>query len=429
MLLPSALIVGVVLGVSYIRGVEVLDGLSRSRVLNVAGFMAIASEQGVVAADRQELDVLIRGMRYTEGRARLAILDRDCNILAQTRDLAAFDAMRAEICTTTTSAILEDSVERLVVAEPVRFRSHAPGFESGAAAPDAEAEGRIAGWVYLEVDMSLREERRRQALLVALGLVLAGLALAALSAIWLARAMSRPIRRMAAAVRRMQEGDLGVRIEDEAFSTELAALEQGFNAMAESIARHHGELQARIDAATAQLSWQANHDPLTGLGNRRRYEQALDELMSYSQRSGDHGALCLIDLDHFKAVNDSCGHPAGDELLRNIADIIRARLREDDLVCRIGGDEFAVILKNCSMAKAHELAESIRAHVAAYRIACGGREFSVGTSIGLAPVEGDAHSRLEVVVAADQACYEAKKAGRNRIVEGNLPPPAQGRTS
>jgi len=187
--------------------------------------------------------------------------------------------------------------------------------------------------------------------------------------------------------------------------------------MAESIATNHEQLQARVDEATRQLLWQAHHDPLTGLANRRCFEQAINELMAYGLRSGDHAALCIIDLDHFKQVNDSCGHPAGDALLKDVANIITGQVREDDLVCRMGGDEFAVILRKCPMDNARAVAESIRAAVADYHISCKGKMFAVGTSIGLIQLLNGDYSMLEIMQAADTACYSAKKAGRNRVVE------------
>ena len=130
----------------------------------------------------------------------------------------------------------------------------------------------------------------------------------------------------------------------------------------------------------------------------------------------------FIDLDKFKAVNDGAGHAAGDEVLRSVARLFVAAVRQSDTVGRLGGDEFAILLPGCSLDRAQGIAEQVRASVAAYSLEVGGTAYAVGTSIGLVEVTAAFPTIAAVIQAADSACYEAKRGGRNRVVTYQLPP-------
>ena len=164
-----------------------------------------------------------------------------------------------------------------------------------------------------------------------------------------------------------------------------------------------------------QLSYQAAHDALTGLYNRREFEQRLQQALISAQQDGVEHALCYLDLDQFKVVNDVCGHIAGDELLRQLAGVLLDRIRETDVLARLGGDEFGMLLSHCSPDKARRVAEDILNTVRAFRFMHQEHSFEVGVSIGLVPVNQASHSVTEVLSAADVACYAAKDAGRNRL--------------
>jgi len=167
-----------------------------------------------------------------------------------------------------------------------------------------------------------------------------------------------------------------------------------------------------------QLSWSASHDELTGLVNRREFELRLGEVIG-ERDDAEPAAALFIDLDRFKAVNDSSGHAAGDALLKNIAAILTGRARAHDTVARIGGDEFAVLLRGCEPRAAERIASSICARVAEHRLVWGRGErvqsLSVGASIGIVAIDGSFASVKDVLHAADQACYEAKRAGRGTV--------------
>jgi diguanylate cyclase (GGDEF)-like protein/PAS domain S-box-containing protein len=172
-----------------------------------------------------------------------------------------------------------------------------------------------------------------------------------------------------------------------------------------------------------QLSWTASHDELTGLVNRREFELRLGQDIGALAKAEGAGALAeadvsaalFIDLDRFKAVNDSGGHAAGDELLRNIARLLSGRARAHDTVARIGGDEFALLLRGCGTSAAERVAADICARVAEYQLAWQGQSLGVGASIGVVEIDRSFASVDEVLLAADAACYEAKREGRGAV--------------
>ncbi len=164
-----------------------------------------------------------------------------------------------------------------------------------------------------------------------------------------------------------------------------------------------------------QLNYQASHDPLTGLVNRREFELRLARVIkSCREDEGEH-ALCYIDLDQFKVVNDTCGHDAGDELLRQISALLKDIVRKRDTIARLGGDEFGLLLERCSIEQANRVAESVRDGIDKFRFIWAGRNFRLGASIGVIPIDFTSGNIANVMRSADAACYAAKDAGRNRI--------------
>jgi diguanylate cyclase (GGDEF)-like protein/PAS domain S-box-containing protein len=164
-----------------------------------------------------------------------------------------------------------------------------------------------------------------------------------------------------------------------------------------------------------QLSWQASHDALTGLANRREFERRLTELLASASRGGKTHAVMYMDLDHFKAVNDNGGHAAGDELLRQLTSVMQAPMRTTDLLARIGGDEFGALLEACPPDQALRVANQIREAVNGFVFVWQGRQFKVGVTIGLAPIDASSGSVAQVISNADALCYQAKADGRDRV--------------
>jgi len=163
------------------------------------------------------------------------------------------------------------------------------------------------------------------------------------------------------------------------------------------------------------LSWQANHDALTGLPNRRGFETELKRLLDTARSERKLHALLYIDLDQFKLVNDSCGHAAGDELLKQLATTLQEKIRHSDTLARLGGDEFGVLLDGCSSDKAGQIADSLREASEQFRFMHGGKTFKITASIGLVCIHADSGDLHSLLSAADAACYMAKEEGRNRV--------------
>ena len=164
-----------------------------------------------------------------------------------------------------------------------------------------------------------------------------------------------------------------------------------------------------------ELTYQATHDVLTGLANRRAFESNFEKLRTLNSFRNSPSALCLLDLDQFKVVNDTCGHEAGDELLVQIANILRESVREEDLAVRLGGDEFAVLLENCSAEKSQEIAESIRQKIENLVFSWDNSTFRIGASIGVITMSNAPSDLSDILRQADAACFSAKDAGRNRV--------------
>jgi diguanylate cyclase (GGDEF)-like protein/PAS domain S-box-containing protein len=163
-----------------------------------------------------------------------------------------------------------------------------------------------------------------------------------------------------------------------------------------------------------QLSHQATHDTLTGLVNRPEFERRLSHLLDSANPHVPH-ALLYLDLDQFKVVNDTCGHAAGDDLLRQISALLRTKLRARDTLARLGGDEFGVLLEHCSVYEAKRIANSLREMLQGFRFGWNERSFTIGVSIGLVPITQAGETLAGVFSAADSACYAAKEKGRNRV--------------
>ncbi|WP_041622460.1 EAL domain-containing protein [Oscillatoria nigro-viridis] len=166
---------------------------------------------------------------------------------------------------------------------------------------------------------------------------------------------------------------------------------------------------------TRQLSWEENHDALTGLINRRRFEQELVEAIASVKDSNQQHALCYLDLDQFKVVNDTVGHIAGDELLRQITALIQQGVRANDMLARLGGDEFGILLTQCSLSQATLIAENLKDLVHQFRFIWNGKTFIMGVSIGVVAIDQTSQDLRELLGAADAACYAAKARGRNCV--------------
>lgn len=166
---------------------------------------------------------------------------------------------------------------------------------------------------------------------------------------------------------------------------------------------------------TEQLTYQASHDSLTELANRRAFEIHLQQALDSARGQRTEHALLYLDLDQFKVINDTCGHISGDVLLRELARILQARVRRQDILARLGGDEFGVLIEHCSLADAMRVANMLCGAISDFHFSWGDQTFRVGVSIGVVAIDAQSESCANILSAADSACYAAKDAGRNRV--------------
>jgi diguanylate cyclase (GGDEF)-like protein len=252
--------------------------------------------------------------------------------------------------------------------------------------------------------------------------------LAAILFFGLDRLVVRPVLTLQQAVRRMGEGHLGTRVPP-LRGSELGELTNVINRMAsalqherENLERSVAERTKELQEANARLERLAVTDGLTGVFNHRRFQEQLQAELLRSERHKRPMGVLMVDVDFFKKVNDAMGHPAGDELLRRLAEVLSADLRATDLIARYGGEEFAVILPETTKSEAMQVAERMRQAVET-RINSGERTWpnKVTVSIGVATFPEDGKSGEQVLTSADQAMYVAKRQGRNRVIGARGP--------
>lgn len=171
----------------------------------------------------------------------------------------------------------------------------------------------------------------------------------------------------------------------------------------------------RVSRKNRQLHYQASHDPLTGLINRREFEARLERAITQAQTQSAMHALLYMDLDRFKIINDTCNHTAGDELLQQVGQLLLSSVRKRDTLGRLGGDEFGMLLENCPLDKAMQIAEKLLAAIGDFRFRWDDQTFTLGISIGIVPLDRNTRDLASAMRAADSACYIAREAGRERI--------------
>jgi diguanylate cyclase (GGDEF)-like protein/PAS domain S-box-containing protein len=165
----------------------------------------------------------------------------------------------------------------------------------------------------------------------------------------------------------------------------------------------------------AQLNWQQCHDPVTRLYNRAELDRRLSHLLDEIGYEEEQHCLLYLDVDRFIIVNDTCGHAAGDELLRQLAALLKRSIRNSDLLARLGGDEFGILLSQCSLEAAERIAQTIRQEVQGFRFAWDGKTFSQSISIGMVSIDKQSEGVKQILSCADMACFTAKEEGRNKV--------------
>ena len=403
-LLPLVLVAAGLTAYFSLARYDEMDRALEERALAIAGQLAQSCELALFSGDMEALDHLARPVAKVGDIQGVLIADQDGRSLVRlgnsrfSQDWRVRESMVAS----------RDEGAILVVAPVIQQVMDIEGFE-----PPTE----IAHLGYVALGVSRQSTRERQHTMLVTGLAIAvlGLLLAGMLAWRLGRDIVRPLAMLTDAVERIGAGDLNARVQVDS-GGEFAVLEQCVNHMAAELKASHDTLQEKVRAATAKLSWQASHDSLTGLLNRNGFDEALRQAWAGAKEEEDtRHCLLYLDLDQFKVVNDTSGHQAGDELLRQISARMRQTLRGSDIIARLGGDEFGVLLIHCDAETGEILGEKLRRMIENHRFNWDGRMYQVGASIGLVEIDGHWPDTAHLMSTADAACYAAKDAGRNKV--------------
>lgn len=226
--------------------------------------------------------------------------------------------------------------------------------------------------------------------------------------------IARPLRRLAQYLQAMYSGDVNIIPENFHGAIRIRELEEVRQAINDYKNRFQ-RATITLEEKNKELTKLTYHDPLTGCFNRRAFESRLEHAIETAIIENREHVLCYIDLDQFKVVNDTCGHVAGDELLKQVATLLQHEIRDTDMLARLGGDEFGVLLEGCSLDKARDMAETMRINIKTHRFSWHDKPLDIGISLGLVPINADNANFADVLKNADAACYVAKDSGRNRL--------------
>jgi diguanylate cyclase (GGDEF)-like protein len=413
-MVPAA-IIGILLLFQLITGkIDDLDQSLRTRAVAIARQLAPAAEYGVASGNIDVLQTLLEKVAIEPDIRGVAVFADNGQWLVQVGQGTWTEPPQGKLPGDRIQQI--EYKNRLVYYAPItRTEVMVDDFlpiDERTTPPGTQT--RLLGWVGLDVSRSATLKSQQDAILHSLVILLAGLGVSLFFAWRIGRQITRPILALTHTVSRIGEGHLDERVEQNG-QAELGMLQGGVNHMAAHLQAMQDQMQEKIDLATARLVYQASHDALTGLINRREFEQRLERTRLSALQQGREHALCYMDLDQFKVINDSCGHAAGDELLRQLALLLKGKLRERDTLARLGGDEFALLLENCTIPDALEVADAFRAEVQRFRFQWGDRIFAVGMSVGMVAINRDSGTTASLLSAADAACYVAKDRGRNQI--------------
>jgi diguanylate cyclase (GGDEF)-like protein len=396
----------------------------RARGRALAAVTPELAEYALVSQDRAALERLLDGMGAHPDVAYMAILDRDQRPLAVRRfaptlartslpDLAqrATPPLRGEVQTFDRDL---DDRRYLEFVSPVW---------------PAAQEAAPVGYVRLGLTYETQRRQFREQMLGAIAVVSMLVVIAVLATLILTRKLVAPMRRLMRAARAVGAGRLDVYV-PAGSSDELGLLTHTFNHMTQRLAESQSEVASyqrtleekvaqrtrELEIATAQAYKLAQHDILTGLPNRSLLNQRLKQILAQAQRDGTHVACLFLDFDHFKRINDTLGHDAGDQLLQAIAQRLTSAVRESDTVARLGGDEFVVILPGLPSEPATFEVMTVLSRVreafqAPFRLA--DQTPTLTCSIGVALYPNDARDGVGLIKQADTAMYAAKEAGRN----------------
>lgn len=416
--IPAMIIAVLLTSYSITNSLNTLDDALHERGRIIATQLAPAGEYGVMSGNYTILQPLVQqAMMHKDDIRSVLITDNTGRTLA-----VSGRPIPASITRNAYSRKLHEwrDGDTVIFSAPI-LRSQVEIDDYATLTPpvvasDEAQNTRVIGQVYVALSTNGLSALKSSLIINNLLIALGGLIASGLLAWRIGRGITRPIKSLAAAVSQLGEGHLNLRVPENS-GGDLQTLERGFNNMTLRLQQAHDGMQERIKEATRRLSYQAHHDALTGLVNRREFERRLEQVLKNSQEHGTHHVFCYMDLDQFKVVNDTCGHSAGDELLRQVSLMLsnRVRVRERDTLGRLGGDEFGLLLENCQVADAYTITEELREMVQDFRFVHLDKIFRIGVSVGMVAITPDIENIGCIMSAADAACYAAKDNGRNRI--------------
>ena len=413
-LLPSALLTILLVSYFSLTGLDVLEEQIQSKGVSIVRYLAPISEYAIITGQRDSMQGLARAAGAEPGVKGVLIVDaRGRTLAASGRISLTADLLQQPIAG---PVLVADHPQWLAFAAPVvrsTDDSMPPLDLPGFVAADARE---VIGKVFIELDKKPISERRQILLVHGLLALLLVLFVMSLLSTLLARQIVHPLQRLVRAVRAISSGQWTTRVQADS-GGELGVLEAGFNEMAEHAAEARRALQTRIEEATAQLVFQARHDPLTGLVNRREFEECLQRALTALLAGGDQFCLLQINIGRLKSVNESCGYRAGDELLRQIAQLLARQLRPQDCLGRLGGDEFGIILAAATAPRARQVAHELCKLVAAYRFIWQDKIFAVSIRVGLTPAVASVRNAQDMLIRSDAACLEARQLGDGGVRE------------
>ena len=415
--LPAVLVIVLLLVGFHHRQNEALRNAMRGQAQAAASQLASSAEFMLFAHNDDGLAHLVEAAKSGSSQIRgAAVHDANGNRLAVAGQVSMPKARLED-----TVVVGEGNV--LWVAVPIRHVALAADdlYSASSLGTVGTALPRVLGYAVVEVTLDALHEQQMDLLVWALVTACVGLLLAGLLSSWITSSVSRPITQIVQAVSRIRRGDMSARVDVEQ-SGVLQPLAEGVNAMAQQVAQTQEDLRAKVAKATEELRWQkevaertARTDSLTGIANRRAFTERAEIEIERAQRYGTPLSIIMIDLDHFKKINDLHGHAAGDAILSYFAAAIEPQIREVDMFARLGGEEFAVLLPSVQASDAVKLAERMRVSLNTHVPAVNGAALQYSASFGVAEFNAADRGLHRWLARADAALYQAKALGRNRV--------------
>ncbi|HEY1182131.1 MAG TPA: diguanylate cyclase [Rhodocyclaceae bacterium] len=415
-LLP-AILVATLLSVIYVSwNFHEVEVALKERGRAIAKQLGTAAEYGIFSGSREILRALADAAQKGDPDILgVAILSERGQNLVRVGDSSPIPLELGE-----RESVLEKA-DRIVLVVPVNRTVLPVDDIYSDAVPGVRTTSRISGYVVLDVSRQRLVEVRNTQMLIGLDIALGGLLLGVWLALRMARGITRPLVHIIDVVERIGRGELGARVIPEEVRT-LESLGHNINAMAERVTLAHGELQQKVEQATEELRKRkeeaellARMDVLTGIPNRRAFMQAADQEVLRAQRYGNPLTVAVLDLDHFKTINDTFGHATGDHVLVDRANLLAASVREVDTVGRLGGEEFAILMPGTPLPEAIQAIERIRQAFEQNPVSDGDQLIRATASFGVAEYPGADPTVDGLLAKADGALYVAKARGRNRV--------------